>query len=481
MIKYSMEFCESLTLYTSESCNLQCSYCDMNNHLNKQQHALEAKKVKDSLVNGEYLNTLNIAFEKLNINPHKIKTINLWGQEPTLTLKNFEIMFYNLYKNLCPNINKIFFSTNGVSCTDDIIHFIEYIDQNVLDKSCLLTIQFSYDGYTQTKKHRGIDSKIIINNIYKILNKLNKINFNFLTIDMQLHNVLDQETFTFFSKEENLELLQQFLLEFENIYHNLKITNLNKNINIFPFWTAIENPLNGSVKDGQMLFSFVEQCNKICKNPKFNMGTQIAEYYAKKMPLYREDKIIALLNEINCSYYINDFDNLQTLKYLSNKMGCGYNSATLKIRYDGTLMHCQNALYSLHPLNENNLDNKIQKQKKDKYFYPNIITDNDDIINNYLYQTFIKNSECFLPAYIQTCQFLALLLNSNQINNKYNNLNDFMKCAFFLTYLIPCPHASMMYCGNAYGIYCGFIRLFCNGFMDYIFNKYQERLERINE
>jgi lipoate synthase len=39
-------------LFTSESCNLQCSYCDMANHINKKLHAEETKKVKESLVNG---------------------------------------------------------------------------------------------------------------------------------------------------------------------------------------------------------------------------------------------------------------------------------------------------------------------------------------------------------------------------------------------------------------------------------------------
>ena len=124
MIKYSMELCNSLTLYTSESCNLQCSYCEIDQHLDKKQHQIEAKKVKESLINGQYLNTLKTAFKRLNINPNNIKSIDLWGQEPTLTLKEFETMFQKMYQELCPNINHIFFSTNGVAYSDSIVHFV---------------------------------------------------------------------------------------------------------------------------------------------------------------------------------------------------------------------------------------------------------------------------------------------------------------------------------------------------------------------
>ena len=71
------EYCDGLILFTSESCNLQCSYCDMATHINKEKHASEARKVKESLINGQYLNTIQKAFERLEINPNQIKNLEL--------------------------------------------------------------------------------------------------------------------------------------------------------------------------------------------------------------------------------------------------------------------------------------------------------------------------------------------------------------------------------------------------------------------
>lgn len=477
MINYSMELCRSLTLYTSESCNLQCSYCEINEYLDKKQHRTEAKKVKESLINGDYFNTLQIAFEKLNINPNNINFIDLWGQEPTLTLKEFEILFSKLYKELCPNISRIYFSTNGVAYIDNIFHFIQFLDKDVLNKSCTLRIQFSFDGYEQTRQHRGIEPTIILENIYTLLRKLQNIDLTYVKLEICPHNVLDKDTFIFFADEKNNDLLKKFLHDFEDLYNSLLISNKNKNISINPFWGGLETPLNGSIEDGKLLYSFVNQCNKVSKNKKFNMGMQLVEHFAEKMPIYSEDKLIPLLEEINSLYYIKNPNNLKTLQDLSRHFGCGYNSKSLKIRYDGTLLHCQNALFGLHQPIKNDINSKIQEQKLEKHFYPNIITDSDDVINNYLYQTFLKNNECFLPAYIQNCQFLKLLLNANQVKQDYNNINKFMQCAFFLTFMIPCPNTSMMYCGNTYGTYCGAIRLYCNGFMDLIFDNYKRRIE----
>ena len=127
LINYSFDSCKHLVLFTSESCNLQCSYCDMNKHFNNKYHLNEANLVKESMKNGVYLNNLKQIFQRLGIDPSQINNLDLWGQEPTLTLNEFSIMFQELYK-YCPNINNLFFSTNGVGFIDSIISFIKTID-----------------------------------------------------------------------------------------------------------------------------------------------------------------------------------------------------------------------------------------------------------------------------------------------------------------------------------------------------------------
>ena len=58
MLKYNSvlkDECTNLVLFTSESCNLNCSYCDISKHLDSNYHKQEANKVKESLLNGQYI------------------------------------------------------------------------------------------------------------------------------------------------------------------------------------------------------------------------------------------------------------------------------------------------------------------------------------------------------------------------------------------------------------------------------------------
>jgi sulfatase maturation enzyme AslB (radical SAM superfamily) len=50
-----LNHCTSLTLISSESCNLNCSYCVMANNINKKEHLKEAEKVKQSFIDGTFL------------------------------------------------------------------------------------------------------------------------------------------------------------------------------------------------------------------------------------------------------------------------------------------------------------------------------------------------------------------------------------------------------------------------------------------
>lgn len=84
------------------------------------------------MINGVYLENLKKAFDRLEIDGKQIENCELWGQEPTLTLKEFSIFFPELLK-LCPNMKKLFFSTNGVGFTDEILNLIKIIS-NIITK-----------------------------------------------------------------------------------------------------------------------------------------------------------------------------------------------------------------------------------------------------------------------------------------------------------------------------------------------------------
>ena len=64
--------------------------------------------------------------------------LELWGQEPTLTLNEFSSNFAEIYK-MCPNIDKVLYSTNGIAFIDRSINFAKLIDK-VVNKPCKLSI-----------------------------------------------------------------------------------------------------------------------------------------------------------------------------------------------------------------------------------------------------------------------------------------------------------------------------------------------------
>lgn len=471
MLKYNMKNCNSLVLFTSESCNLQCSYCEIAKHINNQnKHIQENIKIKSALLDKTYLNNIKVAFDKLQINPLNIKQLELWGQEPTLTLKETTTFLLDLY-NFIPNIEKIIFSTNGTD-SNNIIFFIKNIN-DLFNKKVQLNIQFSYDGAYLTKKNRKIDPNIIINNIKSIIKEFQNYNLNNIYFNIQLHNVIDKNSFLFFAKDENKEEFYKYLLEFDQIFKELRDLNRNPHIHITPFWSALENPIEVSSEEGKIFFNFLKKCKNMPFDfiQNFCMPTDIIHY-----PLRDEQVILNLVQESTKQGCITA-NNIKNLEYLSRKRGCNFNNTILKLRYDGTLIHCQNALpiLSMEKNEADNLNNTILLRKKNKQFFPNIITSSEEELNNYFYQTNLRSSESFLPAFSQVCSFLKILLETQQIDNKYKNSILFFQAAIILTFSHTCPHTSMVYSGNLYGINFNTIRLLCNGAIDLMIENYNER------
>ena len=116
----------------------------------------------------------------------------------------------------------------------------------------------------------------------------------------------------------------------------------------------------------------------------------------------------------------------------------------------------------------------IQKRKLLHGWYPNVLTDSDEELDNYFYQCNLQHSESFPLGFASTCNLLALLLNAKQVDQKYHNPKLFLRCAYYLTLSTTCIHNAMMCTGSTGGKYAGWIRLLCNGFMDIIWDHLNE-------
>ena len=83
---------KTVTFQVTDRCNLQCSYCEIAKSASPL-HYREAAAVKQALADGTFLKNTNAICDKYNIDRKKIGAISLWGQEPTLTLREFALFF----------------------------------------------------------------------------------------------------------------------------------------------------------------------------------------------------------------------------------------------------------------------------------------------------------------------------------------------------------------------------------------------------
>lgn len=399
----------------------------------------------------------------MEINPSQIEQCDLWGQEPTLTLKEFNVFFPELLK-LCPNMKKLFFSTNGVGFINEILNLVKVMSDTITNEYTL-SMQFSYDGKENTKDKRGISPQIILNNIENFILQLNELELNpKLTVEMFFHSVTDDSIIIKYADENNMTELYEHLMEFDELSNRFISLNQNPNVRVVGFSPGLICPFNASVEEGKALVKYYNNCEKVGKNivNKTWRGLTHQTY----MPIINidYDSVIRTLSKVANQNIIVD-----ELRPISSNVGCNFSYHALKIRYDGTLMHCQSAIMGLtHEELEgrNGLSYDGQRQKISHNFYPNVVTDSDEVLSEYFYQVDLYTEQSYPLLFSQTVNLMLYLLNAKQIDDSYQDLSKLLKHAFIMSLHNGCPWNNMLETGSIIGRSAGRIRFFCNGFLD---------------
>lgn len=475
---FSLKDCSSLTLITSETCNLKCSYCNMAKSALKYK-ITETENIKKALKDGTYLNNIKQIFYQHKIDSNNITSMELWGQEPTLTLKEFSESFKDFYSFL-PNLEKLFFSTNGVGFSNSIIGLIQIID-NIIEKPFELGIQFSYDGQDATSRLRGVDPNIIISNIVSIIDQLNQIKLNNLTVVCNFHNVLSIDLINKFgNKNTNNIEFYNYLKELSDLGY--RFSSLNNNEKVFinrQFNCGIETPYNATKKEGENLANFCRMADVIGNDIKIKWWRTIMSFYNEariKMPEYFNNSL---------NFYAN-LKQLHPEQFIS--MGCHTCKNQLFIRYDGTILPCHEAISHLnssnYPNNEN-LEFQLQKELNSKNYYPNLLDEKQKISIDktlYRYQNFLQN---YIFSNTEIITLFYLLMNAQQVDNSYlNDEEKIFRHAQLVSIAVSCPYQNLNTTGSIYGVSIGKLRLLCNGFLDVVDEYYytnKVELEKMNE
>lgn len=461
----------SITFIISESCNLNCSYCEIAKR-ETSFHLKEVDKIRESLLSGEYVQNYKTFFEKYNIDINKITNLALWGQEPTITLDAFNTQIIDILTWL-PNINNMFFSTNGVAYEYKIIDLIKILNNYLKfnNKDFDLTIQFSFDGLEYTKAQRGIEPDIIINNIKSIIKKLNNLDlFKNFKINLILHGVINWDNMKSQLETNNYN----YWINNINLIKSLKKLNINKNISILPYGAYIIFPYNATAEEGKIFTQYFNFClnSPIQDNENINIlspfnlildgVTNIKNSFTNN-DIYTEDQII---NEFNYDYGDKDIFNTNIYK----NYGCAPNTTMLKMRYNGLLFYCQNTMFNILEediKNKTGIDYSLSSfQINHPNFYPNVLKDSREQVKNFINTMLIRDHYPHSLTYSNIINLMFLLLQNQQINESYQNSKKLLKHAFYLSRIQQCFHAHMIETGSFYGVSLGIIRACCNGVLD---------------
>lgn len=462
-----------ITFISSELCNLNCSYCEIAKSSNHEIHALENEKIKQSFLSGDYLTKYKRVFHDYHINREKIEHINLWGQEPTITLNEFASQMPAILDWL-PNAKAMFFSTNGVAYIDRIVNLIDVINNylnNCLDKRCFdFTLQFSLDEIKYNENSRGIDPNIIIKNIKQLIGILNEKEFNEeFHLHLIFHGVITLKLIHSSLENNNVEKLWQ---EMDAIIKDIVTLNKNNHVHFQSAWgTAIQNPYNATKKEGQELTEFLKRSLTSYE------GYQISSLNPHRILGMYSNSVLALHDSVQLLQDIYDLFNYEYDRICNNdiikrSLGCGVGTHDIKMRYDGTLLYCQNIIFGLTKeeldLHDNDdITYSVQKMQLKNKFSPNLLIDSEETIRKFVERFDSENNNGFSFITSTIINLMYLLLKNNQIDESYqNNPEKILKHAIMLVKLTQCWYNNISQTGSLYGRTLGEIRLYCNGFLD---------------
>ena len=464
---------QAISIISSCGCNLQCSYCVIAQSAKVSPYAHELQKnTIQALQDGTFLENVVNSLLALNQSPAKIRMLSLWGQEPTLTLHYLTEHWEDWYRAF-PNLEKIYFSTNGMAFGERIFDFAKKIDQTAT-KQIELQVEVSYDGDFGTNNVRNANGDQIHNNVWNLVKQLNNYHFIKAHMMMCFHGVMSQaliDTLT------DGEIIQDYFNKAFHWVEDIRESCTNKDVRIEPSVGFIcESPIDASTEMGIDLAAFYKKLIKI--NPKYVdnfLGNM--EAYSLLSAYQRTFRGIknnphATFTDLISDVLTDDQAFYDFLSFFSHSSFCGTFYGELKIMYDGTIIGCQNSMYeqwvdAIPP--EESIKNGAKRTLATKrpYFVNPQTDDVNEIIKTF--NIFKENRESsFLFVFGNTINLMMWMLEAHQIDESYRDPEKLLIHAFYMSLTSACIYNNYIQTGTFYGMATGTIRYFCNGFLDSI-------------
>jgi organic radical activating enzyme len=449
-------------IFSSASCHLNCKYCyipktDLMNGLNE-----EVRKTLDGKKNIE---NLKYFYGK------RLEHLTLAGAEPTLNLDAFGKNIHTLLK-FFPNLEKIFLTTSFLTDPFLILNFIRKLTELNRKIDFICTISLDGPFFITDKNRKKGASQSIINNYFRILKDVNKIDLKKTNLIFKFRPTLTLENINFFN--ENTVKLKEYFYFFEDIFQRFKKENINKKNNLFLDSTHfLALPGKYTSADGKTLKIFFENLRNLAKKNNKKRYWKHAGLSLNKYTLR--------LNQL--------FKNQTKLFSMSPSFTCSAGNTAWGIGIKNDLQIClatfflQDEKYIESVLSQKNIDNwhisafkkKTIEMAKNKYTVK--IKDENNctrlayIMRNYHDFTRFKNS--YIIAMIKE---LAL---AGQADKEF--LEDDDLCfifALFINSALSCPSENLLNTGVIHFAPVSMIRLFGNGAFLEVLKDYNENLSK---
>ena len=457
----------AICLISSAGCNLNCKYCEISKSKDHSYSDELQQKIKTAFEDGSFLLNVSKTYQILHQDFNNITFLNFWGQEPTLTLDSFRTRLEDWF-NTFPNINEIFFSTNGGTDPEIIYNFICDIDK-IINHDIKIGVQFSYDGEWSCLHERMIDPNLIKEHFSKLVNLLNVTQLKYAHVNFSWHGVLNFNLLYHLLETNGID---EYLYDLDNIAFWGSNLIRNPNCKVFPLTLGLEQPYKASVDDGIALKTFLEKGLRTELKYKFYIRNPIRNLL---------ENLVGRINSNNNIFKDNLWIQLLIDTFNGKKIDratCSSYKTELKFMYDGTILGCQNFLFNTtkdHIIDTNPVMQSIKENAIDHNLFINF--NNSNLTIEDIDKVFIRyknhHTTSFLTAYQSILNMIILLATAGQASNEYLiNKEKLFKHALMIARYNVCLFNHMITTGSTYLEPIHLCRMFCNGALDIIENEY---------
>lgn len=445
---------QSLVLYTTAVCNLNCRYCFIDKN--------PALKQIDDFLDDSFLASPDYYFEfaKKMFLKDKLEEVQFWGGEPFLGMHRA----YPTIKKLIeyyPNLNRFLVSTNFVSSCffKEFYGLIDVLNQYP-ERTFEFSLQLSIDGPTNINdlnRGTGVTAQFITN-FTKFIKELQDFNILKAHVNCNLHMkpTLDASSIEQLQTKEKVIEYFQFFEQFQETFNNFN------NRNNIRYSLPIPNTACPSPHTQEEGKQFANYCRLTRLIEKENQTHHYFKYY----------------NEIT------SFVPFCKIPYEKRRLSgvcmghCGNGKSTLGLLPNNKVSCCHNGFVDLISDYKKFVLTNDSDHMGDVTIEKGLFTNQRNSLifdaNSEEFEMYEKQLECFYnpddTAKVTNIVSLILLMaNIGQIDAKYKDKEEAIHGAYFLlTATSYCVRDNLGTTGSIYMYPLGLIKLLLNGAREYI-------------